>query len=201
MEEQCDIIILAAGSSSRLGTPKQLLPYKKNTLIEHSIEVALISLARRVIVVLGANAETMQPGIENDKLSFIINEKWEEGIASSIRCGLRYSLNQTNPPQNVLYMVCDQPYINTDLLDKLITLQEQTGHAIVASKYAETTGIPAIFAAALFPELLQLRGDTGAKKIIAQQKDKMAAVPFPLGDIDIDTEADYRHLQKKVSKE
>ncbi|MEP6727588.1 MAG: nucleotidyltransferase family protein [Bacteroidota bacterium] len=196
MKEQCDIIILAAGSSSRLGTPKQLLPYNQNTLIQHSIEVALASSAGRVIVVLGPNAEAMRPGIVNDKLGFIINEQWQEGIASSIRCGLLYLLNQLPAPQNVLFMVCDQPFINTDLLDKLITLQEQTGHAIVASKYAETKGIPAIFGKELFPELLELKGDMGAKKLIAQQKDRISTVSFPPGNIDIDTETDYRHLQK-----
>ncbi len=73
MEHQCDIIILAAGSSSRLGSPKQLLEYKQSTFLKNSIEIALASLAQRVVVVLGANAEAVKPSLQNDKLSFIIN--------------------------------------------------------------------------------------------------------------------------------
>src|ERR1700712_570944 len=122
MEKHCEIIILAAGSSSRLGSPKQLLEYKQNTFLENSIEIALASLGQRVVVVLGANADTVQPSIKNDKLSFIINDYWEEGIASSIRFGLNYLLQQMPAPQNILYMACDQPFITTDLIDKLITL-------------------------------------------------------------------------------
>ncbi|HTE10817.1 MAG TPA: nucleotidyltransferase family protein [Chitinophagaceae bacterium] len=196
MEEQYDIIILAAGSSSRLGSPKQSLAYRQTTLLKHSIEVALGSRAQQVIVVLGADAATIQPAIENNRLSFIVNDQWQEGIAASIRRGLRYLIRQKPAAQNVLFMVCDQPYITVDLLDKLVTLQKKTGNAIVASKYAETTGIPAIFAKELFPELLQLRGDAGARKLIMQQPGAVATVSFPLGDIDIDTKADYGNLRK-----
>ena len=93
-------------------------------------------------------------------------------------------------------MVCDQPHINAELLDKLVTLQRETGKSIVASEYAGTTGIPAIFNRNLFPQLLALKGDMGAKKLIAGQKDEVPTVPFPLGMIDIDTAADYQQLQK-----
>ena len=202
MEHPCDIVLLAAGSSSRLGGPKQLLMYKEHTLLQHSIQIALASLANRVIVVLGANAGIIATGItkEDDRLTCITNDQWQEGLASSIRCGLQYLLSQKPAPQNVLFMVCDQPYINTILLNKLITLQRQTGHSIVASKYAKTAGIPAIFSRDLFPELLQLTGDKGARKLIEQQKEAVATVAFPLGTIDIDTMADYESLQKKASR-
>jgi len=200
MDNQCDIVLLAAGSSSRLGKPKQLLLCREHTLLQHSIQTALASLAKRVIVVLGANADIIEKGItkENDRLVCITNDQWQEGLASSIRCGLQYLLRQMPEPQNVMFMVCDQPYINTELLDKLVTLQRQTGHSIVASKYAETTGIPAIFSRDLFPELLQLTGDRGARKLIHQQKEDVATVAFPMGDIDIDTMADYESLLKKM---
>ena len=202
MEHPCDIVLLAAGSSSRLGGPKQLLMYKEHTLLQHSIHIALASLANRVIVVLGANAGIIGTGItkKDDRLTCITNDQWQEGLASSIRCGLQYLLSQKPAPQNVLFMVCDQPYINTVLLNKLITLQRQTGHSIVASKYAKTAGIPAIFSRDLFPELLQLTGDKGARKLIEQQKEAVATVAFPLGTIDIDTMADYESLQKKASR-
>jgi len=196
MEESCGIILLAAGASSRLGTPKQTLLYQQSTLLEHSIQAALESVAEQVIVVLGAYAATVQPAVKEKKLSIIVNGSWQEGMASSIRFGLQYLLSMAPAARGALFMVCDQPYISAGLLNKLVTLQRQTGNAIVASQYAETTGIPAIFDKKLFPGLLQLKGDTGAKKLILQHQDDMATVPFPLGDIDIDTAADFKRLQE-----
>jgi molybdenum cofactor cytidylyltransferase len=200
LEGQYDIILLAAGSSSRLGSPKQLLLYNGNTLIKHSIDAAQASVAQRVVVVLGANALIIQPEFENHKLHFVINDNWQSGMASSIRCGLNYLLKLTPITQHVLFMVCDQPYINTSLLNKLMTLQRQTGSAIVASQYAETIGIPAVFDKTLFTALLQLEGDTGARKLIEQQRSNVDTVSFPMGDIDIDTKADYKNLQKASKK-
>jgi molybdenum cofactor cytidylyltransferase len=196
MENKYGIILLAAGSSSRLGQPKQSLLFNHSTLLEHSIEAAVKSIVNHVIVVLGANAETNNPAVKEKKLSLVINEFWQEGIASSIRCGLQYLMQKWPGVQAALFMVCDQPYINTALLDKLVNLHRQTGDSIVASEYAGTKGIPAIFDKKLFPGLLQLKGDAGAKKIIMQQQGNIAAVPFPLGDIDIDTAADYDKLKK-----
>lgn len=195
MKNRCGIIILAAGTSARLGKPKQLLVYKQATLLEHSIHVALQSMADYVIVVLGAHAAAIQPTITNEKLFFVTNEDWQEGMASSIRCGLRYLCALEAVPC-ALFMACDQPFINASLLDKLVTLQGKKEYAVVASEYAGTAGIPAIFDKKLFPVLLQLKGDAGAKKLIMQQQENMATIPFPLGNIDIDTAADYDRLQK-----
>jgi molybdenum cofactor cytidylyltransferase len=195
MKNQCGIIILAAGASARLGKPKQSLLYKQATLLENSIHIALASQADMVIVVLGALAETVKPPISGEKLFFVVNESWQEGMAASIRCGLQYLCTKEPAVQSALFMVCDQPFINAALLNKLVTLQRQTGHAIVASKYAGTTGIPAIFDKQLFPALFKLKGEAGAKKLI-QQQDNVTTVPFPLGNIDIDTATDYDRLQK-----
>jgi len=197
MSDQCAIIVLAAGASSRLGKPKQTLLFKQSTLLEHSIHEALNAVAAHVIVVLGADAAALQPSIQNTKLSFAVNEYWQEGIASSIRCGLAYLLTKHSSVQAILLMVCDQPYINTALLDKLVTLQAETGVDIVASSYGDTKGIPAVFGKQLFPELLKLKGDTGAKKIIMNHAGSLAVIDFPLGAIDIDTQEDYISIQKK----
>ena len=197
MGDQCAIIVLAAGASSRLGKPKQTLLFKQSTLLEHSIHEALNTVAAYVIVVLGADAAAIQPSIQNTKLSFAVNEHWQEGIASSIRCGLEYLLTKQSSIQDILLMVCDQPYINTALLDKLVTLQAETGVDIVASSYGDTKGIPAVFGKQLFPELLKLKGDTGAKKIIMRHAESLAVIDFPLGAIDIDTQEDYISIQKK----
>ncbi len=201
MNNQCNIVILAAGASSRLGSAKQLLLYKQQTFLQHSIDIALSSEAQGVLVVLGANAPAINIPADNKKPEVIVNNQWQEGIASSIRAGLNHLLTQTPVPQQILFMVCDQPFITTDLLNKLITLQQQTGCSIVASEYAGTIGIPAVFDASMFSALLELKGDSGAKKIIAQQKEKLVTVPFPQAAIDIDTEADYKALQIKLKQE
>lgn len=180
-----------------MGTPKQLLPYKQTTLLEHSIEEALASKAGQLVVVLGAHAEMVRPAVREKKLSVIINKSWQEGMSSSIRCGLQYLLEEIPAVQSALFMACDQPYISAVLLNKLVTLQQQTGRAIVASQYAATTGIPAIFDKQLFPGLLALEGDSGAKKLILQHQYHVATVPFPLGNIDIDTAADADRMQKR----
>jgi molybdenum cofactor cytidylyltransferase len=197
MEHSSAVIILAAGASSRLGIPKQTLPFKQTTLLEHSITEALHSIADLVIVVLGAGAAGIQPAVQHKKLSFVINEHWQEGMASSIRCGLQYLLAKQPSVQAALLMVCDQPYISTALLDKLVTLRAATGSGIAASSYGGTKGIPAIFEKILFPALLQLNGDTGAKKIIMDNVGSVPVVVFPLGTVDIDTQDEYKMIQKK----
>ena len=188
------IIVLAAGSSSRLGKPKQSLPYNHGTLLQHSIQVALDTKASQVVVVLGAQAATVRPAVKHERLFVVINEQWQEGMAASIRCGLQYLLDLSPLVQSAVCMACDQPYVTTALLDNLVTLQQSGKHAIAASEYASTTGIPAVFDRQLFPDLLQLTGDAGAKKLMMKHRSGLATIPFPLGHIDIDTPADYNGL-------
>ena len=114
MENNCGIVLLAAGASSRLGTAKQQLLYKQNTLLQHSITAALGSMASQVIVVLGALAENIQPGIQDKKLSFIINQQWQEGMSSSICCGLNHLLKIAPQTASVIFMVCDQPFVSAE---------------------------------------------------------------------------------------
>lgn len=192
----CGIVILAAGASSRMGEAKQLLPYQQHTLLQHSIAIAMASVAKQVVVVLGAGATAIQPVIKAEKLTIVVNEVWQEGMASSIRCGLSLLLRQNPGLQSVIFMVCDQPFASTELLNNLVTLQQQTGRNVVASEYAGTAGIPALFTKALFAELLQLKGDTGAKRLVMLHQADTVTLPFPLGSIDIDTAADYRGLQQ-----
>ena len=96
MKEQCDIIILAAGSSSRLGTPKQSLLYKQNSLLQHAVNQALASIAQNIIVVLGANDSAINESTNNARLTYIINYNWKEGMASSIRFGLNHLLQKSH---------------------------------------------------------------------------------------------------------
>jgi|UniRef100_UPI0040485BEE molybdenum cofactor cytidylyltransferase len=185
------VILLAAGSSSRLGKPKQLINYQGKTLIQHSIEAAQHSAAHDLVVVLGCNPDLIQTGIESKAVPVLVHAHWKEGMSSSMQCGLRY-LIETSQPDQVILMLCDQPYVTQELLDQLINVKKDSGIGIVACSYAGTAGVPALFDQFYFPELLALKGAEGAKKVILNHQADTVLVDFPLGAVDLDTEEDVR---------
>lgn len=189
------IVILAAGSSSRLGRPKQLLEFDGTTLLSHATVEAANSKADSVVVVLGADAGLIVNEIDGDIVYVVENKNWREGMASSIRLGLNTLLSQTPSINAVILMVCDQPYISSSILNELIATQQKTTKPIVACNYGETTGPPALFHKSIFDELMQLKGDIGARKIIQQHKNNVATILFTGGKIDIDTIKDYEDLK------
>jgi molybdenum cofactor cytidylyltransferase len=190
------VILLAAGSSSRLGTPKQLLQYEDETLLQHSLQVARASNVNPIVVVLGAKAELIMSRIDVGSSIVVINDKWQEGMASSIRCGINSLLKESPGIEGAILMVCDQPFIYPDLLLQLITKQQLTGKPIITSSYADTFGPPTLFHKTIFSELLQLKGDVGAKSILRLHASELEFISFPEGVIDIDTDADYQKLSK-----
>lgn len=186
------IIILAAGSSSRLGQPKQNLLYKGKTLLKNAIDTASSSLCKPVIVVLGANADVIKPTIENLPVSILQNEEWREGMASSIRLGIT-ELKKIEPKAtSVVLMLCDQPFVNAESINKLVQSQSKKG--IVACAYNDTIGVPVLFDKFYFDELLKLKGQEGAKALLTKHPDDIAKIDFPLGSVDIDTIADYERI-------
>jgi molybdenum cofactor cytidylyltransferase len=191
------IVILAAGTSARLGSPKQLLFYKGKTLLRHTVDTALETGCQSVFVILGANSETIRKELNNSPVIIVENTGWMEGMASSIRCALENITNTILRPEMVIFMVCDQPYVNSALLLQLLEKKQETGKPIVASSYGDNTGIPALFHKSLFPALMELKGDRGAKKLISDHPEKVAVVPFAKGITDIDTAADYESLKKE----
>ena len=189
------VIILSAGNSSRLGRPKQLLNYKGKSLLQHTVDAAKASVAKPVIVVLGAEsgqiAGSLQPG---RNVQVIVNTAWQNGMSSSIKTALRYVQENYADSSGVILAVCDQPFISANLVNALVDAKMKTGKLIVASHYAGTWGTPAFFDAALFPELLTLTGDAGAKKIMMRHSSDVTTIAFPLGHIDIDRDEDYDAL-------
>lgn len=189
------IILLAAGSSSRMGSPKQLLPYKGKSLLVHAVDAAISSGSKPVIVVLGANSQSLEKELVfKEGLKIIINNEWEEGMASSIRCGIKEALEIEPNLDGLIIMVCDQPFVDSLLLKKLLETQHQTGLPVVSSYYNSSPGVPALFHKSFFEALLALKGDTGARKLLKECKDVVANVDFPDGVIDIDTKDDYIRL-------
>lgn len=187
------IVILAAGKSSRLGQPKQLLPFKGKSLLKHVVQVAR-QISEKVFVVIGSDKKRMEAEIKNEAVDIVFNEAWEEGMASSIRCGLAAVTEKIQDLNSVIFMVCDQPFVTTGLLQNLIREKEKSGKNIVASAYAEIAGTPVLFDKSVLPELMELQGDIGARKIIVKNKDRVATIDFPLGKVDMDTAEDYRKL-------
>ncbi len=186
------IIILAAGSSSRLGKPKQNLVYKGQTLLQRAVATAAASVCNPVIVVLGANEQVIKPTIESDNINIIHNPDWQEGMASSIGLGIN-ALQKIDPKADaVVLMLCDQPFVDTALLNGLV--QKRSAKGIVASGYNDTIGAPVLFDTAYFDELTLLKGQEGAKKLLLKYPDDVVIVPFQLGGIDIDTVEDYEKL-------
>jgi len=133
-----------------------------------------------------------------DKPVIIVENKgWQEGIASSIRCGLENILNTILRPDCVIFIVCDQPYISSSLLSGLIEKRQETGMSIVTCNYGDKIGTPALFHKSFFSELMKLKGDKGAGKLIADNPEKVTTVSFPEGITDIDTAEDYELLKKE----
>jgi len=187
------IIILAAGQSARLGTPKQNLIYKGNTLLQHTINAALQSVCKPIIVVLGAYAADILPTIDAKDIEIIRNDDWEEGMASSIRASIT-ALQKHPDIDSALIMLCDQPHVDALLLKTMIHRLQDSHKGIIACAYNGTLGVPVLFNKQYFAGLLLLTGHDGAKKILAAHLSDIAAVPFPLGAVDIDTMADYTNL-------
>jgi molybdenum cofactor cytidylyltransferase len=198
------IIILAAGSSSRLGSPKQLLSYQHKSLLSHTIEAAKNTADSDVVVILGDKHAEIAVDIEPLGVKIIFNTEWEEGMSSSIRTGLS-ALLDLKPEENtsvtgdtdldgVILTVCDQPFLSSAVLQALADQAKHSGKSIVASAYKGTLGTPVYFAKQHFQELLELKGAEGARKLLKKHEAEVASVPFEKGEIDIDTQEDYQKL-------
>lgn len=172
------VIILAAGNSSRLGQPKQLLPFRGRSLLSHAIETA--SAAGPVFVVLGA----IRAPISN--VTIVENLAWSEGMSSSVRAGIA-----ALPPEidGAIVMTCDQPLLTSDFLQRLARFGP-----IAAAEYNNTIGVPAYFTREFFNELLNLKGKAGAKSVLLAHQEKLKRLPCPEAACDIDTLEDYRSL-------
>jgi molybdenum cofactor cytidylyltransferase len=189
------LIILAAGASTRMGTPKQLLLYRGCTLIRHMAEVAIASVCQPIVIVLGANAERIKPEISQLPIQIVENQQWQEGMSSSIQVGIEALLAVNQHLDAVAIALCDQPFVSSQTLNQLLEAYYFTGKPIIASEYSVTFGVPALFSGTLFSELMALKSTEGAKKLINKHIHEVFSVPFPEGAIDIDTPNDYEQLQ------
>ncbi len=179
-------LLLAAGGSLRLGSPKQLLAFQGKTLLRRTAEAIVGSECKPNIVVLGAEVESSKSEISELNIAYVINKDWESGMSSSIRVGLE-KLVLLNPEIDaVMITLCDQPSVTAEKIGLFIEAFKEKHSPIIAAKYNGVLGVPTLFSREMFDALSQLEGDKGARDLIRQTKSTFA-IELPEAAIDIDT--------------
>lgn len=187
-------VILAAGSSSRMGAPKQTLLFRGQTLLRRAALAALGAGCRPVVVVTGAHAEQSRRELRGLEVLEVVNGLWETGMASSVRAGLEAVLEADAGTAAVVLMLCDQPHVTAEVVSTLVAAQRASGSRLVASRYGGGFGVPALFCKELFAELARLEGSAGAKRVIQSHAEEAHFVAFPGGEVDVDTPEDFSRL-------
>jgi molybdenum cofactor cytidylyltransferase len=189
------VVILAAGASTRMGTPKQLLQLNGQPLIVRAIQAALSSTAWPVVVVLGANAEKIRPAIARLPVLVAENPAWAEGMASSIRTGVTTLQQFSRSLDGAVFALCDQPAFSAETIARLVAAQTETGRGIVAAHYSGRNGAPALFRREHFPTLAGITGEEGARSLLNDDPSRVAAVDLPELGVDLDTPGDFASYQ------
>lgn len=187
------LMLLAAGAATRMGQPKQLLDFAGRPLIRHCTEIALASVCRPIVVVLGANADRVRPALADLPVRVVLNERWEAGVGTSIQAGLAALAGETS--SGVLLTLADLPFIPARAFNDLVECHLSRGVSLVASSYSDTLGVPALFGRALFPELLNLEASAGCKGILLRHASNLASLPCPEAAADLDTPEDYARMK------
>ena len=188
----CGIVILAAGSSSRLGRPKQRVQYLGKTLLNRAIETALATSCRPIVVVLGCGGDELAKEIVSPKITVCMNAQWENGIGTSIKAGVGVVADAGCDA--VALVLCDQPLVKAEAIEELVRRRAKSGRPICAASYSGTIGTPAVFAADLFQQLLSLSDAEGGKAIISRHLDVTETMEMAEAAMDVDTQADVKKL-------
>lgn len=187
-------VILAAGSSSRMGTPKQTLSFRGESLLRRAALAALGAGCHPVVVVTGANAELSRRELDGLGVREAFNPSWEMGMASSVRAGVEDLLDADPEAAAAVFLLCDQPYVTAEILSGLAAAHRETGKPVVASAYGGSFGVPALFSRPIFADLVQLEGGAGAKQVIQRYAAEAHFLPFPGGEVDVDTREEFSRL-------
>jgi molybdenum cofactor cytidylyltransferase len=180
-------VVLAAGASTRFGSPKQLVRIAGRPLLHTAVTRASEVTGSALIVVLGCGAAELGALLKHSPGSIVINQDWREGLASSVRAGIaRLPLTCAG----ALLLLADQAAVSADDLKRLAGTWRKQPQYIAAALYSGTVGVPAIFPRSLFGELMQLRGDAGARALLRRNAARVVRVPMPSAAIDVDTPED-----------
>jgi molybdenum cofactor cytidylyltransferase len=194
------MLVLAAGKSSRMGQPKQLLPWKNSTLLGHTITEGKASGINHIYVVLGACQDKIRQELTDKSLKIIYNPDWELGMGSSIATGIREISKSSLAYEQVLIALCDQPLIDAVFYRKLLQTAIDSTKPAVGTCYGNTPGVPAVFKSSLFQSLEQLKGKTGAKALLKSLGEKAICLKAKTLTADIDTPETYKKLVADISK-
>ncbi|WP_111709731.1 nucleotidyltransferase family protein [Lutibacter citreus] len=194
------IVILAAGSSSRMGKIKQLLPWGNTSLLGNSISICKNSKATNVFVVLGANYNKIKLEVENKDVVLIKNDSWDKGMGTSIKSALNYFKERDLNFSAVLFTLADQPFITTKYYNLLFDSYKASEKGIIATELDEKIGVPAIFGSNYYRGLMKLDSDIGAKQIIKENIDDVKSIMSEVDFTDIDTFEVYEKLVKQTQK-
>ena len=166
------------------------------TLLENAIQSAIDSKATNIVLVTGASQDENKALIKNYSVETVWNEHWKKGIGSSIKCGLQYFIQSFEKQKAVIISVCDQPFITSGIFNKLIEAYLRGDKKIIASAYNKSYGVPVIYDESLFEQLLEIPDEYGAKRFVVENapKEQVGKIPFPKGEIDIDTVEDIKRL-------
>jgi len=194
-------LVLAAGASTRMGTPKQLLPLAQSTLLDRVLSEALASELKLVVLVLGFMAKDIAMGLRTDlrhsRLKIIENKNYRSGISSSIMSGLSVVEDDCD---GVMVILGDMPGLSASIINLLLRRSEESPCSLAAITSKGRRSHPVIIRRPFFPDLHGLRGDEGARALFAKHADKVCLVE-PEGDYDdrdIDTKDDYLALKKET---
>ncbi len=187
-------VVLAAGSSSRMGSPKQTLRFRGESLLRRAALAALDAGCRPVVVVTGAHAELSRRELDELDVQEVFNASWETGMASSVRAGIEGLVSSDANVDAAVFMLCDQPHVTAELISTLMASHRATGRPVIASTYGGSFGVPALFSRTLFAELTRLEGMSGAKEIIKRHASEAHLLSFPGGEVDVDTPDDFSRL-------
>ena len=188
-------VVFAAGGSIRFGKPKQLAIFQGEPLVRRIVTAAKDAGCAPVVVVVGASAAQIAPVLAGLPVSIIEHPNWSNGLGSSIAVGVMHAASITPDLDAAILLACDQPFVNAVMLRQVIQMHLENEKPIVASAYAETLGVPALFDRSCFGDLLQLTGDSGAKGIILARRNDVTPFDFPAAAVHIDTAADYEKLK------
>jgi molybdenum cofactor cytidylyltransferase len=177
-----------------MGSPKQTLRFRGESLLRRAARAAQEAGCRPVIVVTGAHAELSRRELEGLDVREVLNPLWETGMASSIRVGVEGLLGVVPDAVAAVLLLCDQPHVTAEVISGLVGAHRATGSTIVASTYGGNFGVPALFNRTLFDELARLEGAAGAKQVIQRHVAEAHFLPFPGGEVDVDTPDDFSGL-------
>lgn len=195
------ILILAAGTSSRMGQPKQLLPFQDHTILGTVLQNCLKSEVQNIFCVLGASALKIQERHIFPKVQFIVNAAYENGMSTSIVCGVQAIINNCPEVSHLLILLGDQPFISSRLIKNYFQAHRTSHSQTIGTAYGTNrVGVPAVFPKQHFDSLLKLQGDQGARELLESIEDTCILTQTKPSLRDIDTIEEYRQSQQTLNQ-